>query len=58
MTTTWAARRASLKGSTIAAAGQCPGAPGPPVVPWKPIIGMRNRLGHACLEIDYEHVWN
>ena len=26
-------------------------------IPWKQIIGMRNRLVHAYFEIDYEQVW-
>ena len=28
-----------------------------PAIPWKQIIGMRNRLVHAYSEIDYEQVW-
>ena len=28
-----------------------------PAIPWKQIIGMRNRLVHAYFEIDYEQVW-
>lgn len=27
-------------------------------VPWKAIIGMRNRLIHAYFDIDTETVWN
>jgi hypothetical protein len=26
-------------------------------IPWAEIVGMRNRLVHACFQIDYEQVW-
>lgn len=29
-----------------------------PQIPWKEIIGMRNRLVHAYFAIDYDIVWN
>jgi uncharacterized protein with HEPN domain len=28
-----------------------------PEIPWKPIIGMRNRLIHAYFEIDADILW-
>lgn len=28
-----------------------------PAVPWRPILGMRNRLVHAYFEIDLDVVW-
>lgn len=27
-------------------------------IPWRAIIGMRNRLIHAYFDIDYDVVWN
>lgn len=29
-----------------------------PVIPWKPIIGMRNRLIHAYFDINPDIVWS
>jgi len=29
-----------------------------PDIPWKDIIGMRNRLIHGYFEVDVELVWN
>lgn len=28
-----------------------------PVIPWKQIIGMRNRLIHAYFDVDHEIIW-
>ncbi len=28
-----------------------------PDIPWKDIVGMRNRLIHAYFDIDFERVW-
>lgn len=28
------------------------------VIPWKDIVGMRNKITHAYFGIDYEIVWN
>lgn len=28
-----------------------------PQIPWKNIIGMRNRLIHAYFDIEYDYVW-
>jgi uncharacterized protein with HEPN domain len=28
-----------------------------PAIPWKPIIGMRNRVVHAYFDIDREVLW-
>ncbi len=27
-------------------------------IPWDKMIGMRNRLSHAYMEVDYDIVWN
>jgi len=27
-------------------------------IPWKEVIGMRNRIVHAYFDIDYDIVWN
>ena len=29
-----------------------------PVIPWKEIIGMRNRLVHGYAAVDHDIVWN
>ena len=29
-----------------------------PQIPWRGMIGMRNRLIHAYFEVDYDQVWN
>jgi uncharacterized protein with HEPN domain len=29
-----------------------------PQIPWKEMIGMRNRIVHAYFDIDYKVVWN
>lgn len=29
-----------------------------PQIPWKEVIGMRNRIVHAYFEIDYDIVWD
>ncbi|WP_419950942.1 DUF86 domain-containing protein [Candidatus Palauibacter sp.] len=28
-----------------------------PAIPWREIVGMRNRLVHAYFEVDVERVW-
>jgi len=29
-----------------------------PTIPWKEVIGMRNRLIHAYFDIDHDMIWN
>lgn len=29
-----------------------------PMIPWRPIIAMRNRLIHAYFDVDLDHVWS
>lgn len=29
-----------------------------PTIPWKEIIGMRNRLIHAYFDVDHDVIWN
>lgn len=50
-------RAVEIVGEAAARVGES-GRAEPPGIPWPAVVGMRNRLVHACFDVDLDILWD